>query len=65
MGYMSNINMYFRVKNLYAPNTEVLLQSNVNGSNIFETIEICSWHGRYKQLTLNQCVSAGGKMGII
>ena len=37
------------------------VQSNFNGSNIFETIENCSRHGWFEPLRVNHGTSSGSK----
>ena len=39
----------------------IILQSSLNGSNIFRTIEICSRYGKLEPLRVNHAARSGSK----
>ena len=43
--------------------TEVHIQLNFNGSNIFKSLEICSRNGKFEPLTVNHRANLRGKWG--
>ena len=42
-------------------NIIISIQSNLNGSNIFGTLENCSRHGKFEPLRVNHGVRSGSK----
>ena len=56
------------LNNIYRPQKNMIVQkmyrqSNLNGSTIFGTFEICSRHGKFEPLRVNHSVRLGGKSG--